>query len=136
MEKARGSIGSPQETRQLAVEIDRKIRALNPEPGTWTILNGKRTKLLEAKVIDEKLKITKIQVEGKKSQNTCRDHLMVGICDSESRSILVRIQVLRYPSPRLRNSNADMYYTYILLSSKSKIFILDTPKILKKIRRT
>ena len=72
LEKARGSIGSPQETRQLAVEIDRKIRALNPEPGTWTILNGKRTKLLEAKVIDEKLKITKIQVEGKKSQNTCR----------------------------------------------------------------
>lgn len=48
------------------LEIERKIRALNPEPGTWTILNDKRTKLLEAKIIDEKLKITKIQVEGKK----------------------------------------------------------------------
>lgn len=70
--KAQGSTGSPQETRQLAVEIDRKIRALNPEPGTWTISNGKRTKLLEAKIIDEKLKITKIQMEGKKPQNTCR----------------------------------------------------------------
>jgi len=59
------------EGREIAVEIDRKIRALNPEPGTWTILNGKRTKLLEAKIIDGRLKITKIQVEGKKPQNIC-----------------------------------------------------------------
>ena len=59
------------EGREIAVEIDRKIRALNPEPGTWTILNGKRTKLLEAKIIDGRLKITKIQVEGGKPQNTC-----------------------------------------------------------------
>ena len=51
---------------RIALEIDRKIRALNPEPGAWTVLNGKRTKILEAKIIDEKLKITKIQVEGKK----------------------------------------------------------------------
>jgi len=53
-----------------AVEIDRKIRALNPEPGTFTLSLSKgglkRTKLLEAKIIDGKLKITKIQVEGGK----------------------------------------------------------------------
>ena len=53
-----------------AVEIDRKIRALNPEPGTFTLILSKgglkRTKLLEAKIIDGKLKITKIQVEGGK----------------------------------------------------------------------
>ena len=58
-----------------AVEIDRKIRALNPEPGTFTLILSKgglkRTKLLEAKIIDGKLKITKIQVEGKKPQNIC-----------------------------------------------------------------
>ena len=53
-----------------AIEIERKIRALNPEPGTFTLSLSKgglkRTKLLEAKIIDEKLKITKIQVEGGK----------------------------------------------------------------------
>ncbi|OIO64860.1 methionyl-tRNA formyltransferase [Candidatus Wolfebacteria bacterium CG1_02_39_135] len=58
-----------------AIEIERKIRALNPEPGTFTLSLSKgglkRTKLLEAKIIDEKLKITKIQVEGKKPQNIC-----------------------------------------------------------------
>ena len=58
-----------------AIEIERKIRALNPEPGTFTLSLSKgglkRTKLLEAKIIDEKLKITKIQVEGGKPQNTC-----------------------------------------------------------------
>ena len=63
LEKAENQSG------EIAIEIDRKIRALNPEPGTWTILNGKRTKILEAKIIDEKLKITKIQIEGKKPQN-------------------------------------------------------------------
>lgn len=54
------------------VEMERKIRALNPEPGTWTIQNGKRVKILEAELIDGKLKITKIQVEGGKPQNVCR----------------------------------------------------------------
>ena len=58
-----------------AIEIERKIRALNPEPGTFTLSLSKgglkRTKLLEAKIIDGKLKITKIQVEGKKPQNIC-----------------------------------------------------------------
>ena len=63
---------------QVAFEIERKIRALNPEPGVWTIINphtttlfgvgvnGKRIKLLEAQISDNKLKLTKIQVEGKK----------------------------------------------------------------------
>ena len=58
-----------------AIEIERKIRALNPEPGTFTLSLSKgglkRTKLLEAKIIDGRLKITKIQVEGGKPQNTC-----------------------------------------------------------------
>ncbi len=65
----------------FATVIDRKIRALNPEPGVWTvwgdkisnlksqILSGKRVKLLEAEVRDEKLVLTKIQAEGKKPQS-------------------------------------------------------------------
>jgi methionyl-tRNA formyltransferase len=50
----------------IALEIERKIRALNPEPGTFTFINEKRIKLLEAQIIDKRLKLTKIQVEGKK----------------------------------------------------------------------
>jgi len=51
---------------EIALKIERKIRALNPEPGTFTFMNNKRVKLLEARIIDERLKLTKIQVEGKK----------------------------------------------------------------------
>lgn len=51
----------------IALEIDRKIRALNPEPGIWTLQNGKRMKILEAILTPEnKLKLKKIQFEGKK----------------------------------------------------------------------
>lgn len=32
--------------------IDRQIRALNPEPGTWTILDSQSVKILEAQTID------------------------------------------------------------------------------------
>ena len=71
LEKAEGLTGSSQETRRLAVEIKRKIRALNPEPGTWTRAYEKRVKLLEAKIIDGWLKITKIQVEGGKPKEIC-----------------------------------------------------------------
>ncbi len=52
------------------VVIERKIRALNPEPGVWTLKEGKRMKILEAEIRDGKLKLKKIQFEGKKPQ-TC-----------------------------------------------------------------
>lgn len=42
-------------------EIDRQIRALNPEPGTWTLLDGKTVKILSAKLLNE----TKIELPGK-----------------------------------------------------------------------
>ena len=48
-----------------ADEILRKIRALNPEPGVYTFVNTKRTKLLDAEVADGKLILKKIQKEGK-----------------------------------------------------------------------
>lgn len=53
-------------TKDTPESIIRKIHALNPEPGTWTILNEKRTKILEAEIIEGKLKLKKIQIEGKK----------------------------------------------------------------------
>ena len=51
---------------EIAVQIERKIRALNPEPGTWTIIDHKRIKFLEAKIIEGKIKLKKIQKEGEK----------------------------------------------------------------------
>ena len=51
---------------RLAELIDRKIRALNPEPGAWTTQNRKRTKLLEAALEKTGLILKKIQIEGKK----------------------------------------------------------------------
>jgi methionyl-tRNA formyltransferase len=44
-----------------------KINALNPEPGCWTIQNGKRIKLLEAEIEPSgSLKLTVVQEEGQK----------------------------------------------------------------------
>ena len=48
--------------------IYRKILALNPEPGAWTVRDGKRLKLLEAKIMDKALHLTKIQREGEKAK--------------------------------------------------------------------
>jgi len=46
--------------------ILRTINALNPEPGVWTINDGKRIKLLEARMDGSALKLTTIQEEGQK----------------------------------------------------------------------
>ncbi len=54
---------------ELSIIIDRKIRALNPEPGVYTILNGERTKLLESELRGGKLILKKIQIAGKTPQN-------------------------------------------------------------------
>jgi methionyl-tRNA formyltransferase len=45
--------------------IDRKIRAYNPWPGTYTILNGKILKICSAHVENNKLTIYKVKMEGK-----------------------------------------------------------------------
>lgn len=50
--------------RQKTEIIVRTINALNPEPGVWTMKDGKRVKLLEATIIDGTLKLTKTQIEG------------------------------------------------------------------------
>ncbi|MBI4085908.1 MAG: methionyl-tRNA formyltransferase [Candidatus Liptonbacteria bacterium] len=51
---------------EKAIEIERKIRAFNPEPGAWTILKGKQVKLLESELVAGKLKLKQIQIEGEK----------------------------------------------------------------------
>jgi len=48
-----------------AKEIERKVRALNPWPGTYTIYNGKRLKILKAESSGERLTIQEVQLEGK-----------------------------------------------------------------------
>lgn len=50
---------------EKASEIDRKIRAYGAEPGVWTTRGGKRMKLLSSEVKDGKLRLTRIQWEGK-----------------------------------------------------------------------
>ena len=53
---------------QKAAYLDRKIRALNPEPGAWTTQDGKRLKLLEAKLEHGSLRLTVAQREGEKAK--------------------------------------------------------------------
>jgi methionyl-tRNA formyltransferase len=48
--------------------IARKIRALNPEPGVFTINGTERIKYLEASFVDEHYMVTKIQRAGKKPE--------------------------------------------------------------------
>lgn len=52
-----------------AAEIDRQIRALNPWPGTYTFLEGKRLKIIQARVQDNKLELQTVQLEGKTPAN-------------------------------------------------------------------
>lgn len=64
-----------EEGGDIALAIERKVRALNPEPGTWTMASSicnlhfgkeKRIKILEADISMEKtLILKKIHVEGK-----------------------------------------------------------------------
>jgi len=56
--------------KEMAIEIHRKVRAFIFEPGAWTLqrVQGKekRVKILETDIVDNKLKLKKIQVEGEK----------------------------------------------------------------------
>ena len=57
------------ENGNSATQILRKIHALNPEPGTWTILPSKKcVKLLEAVITDGKLELISIQREGRRPE--------------------------------------------------------------------
>jgi len=47
-------------------KIYNQIRALNPEPGTWTIWRDKIINIKKAEIVDGKINIKTIQMEGKK----------------------------------------------------------------------
>jgi len=47
-------------------EIYNRIRALNPEPGTWTLWKGKVLNIKKARLADGKLEIETLQLEGKR----------------------------------------------------------------------
>ncbi len=50
-------------------EIERKVRAFDPWPGIYAIWKNKRIKILDVKVLDNKLMIKKVQPEGKKEMS-------------------------------------------------------------------
>jgi methionyl-tRNA formyltransferase len=50
----------------------RKIRALNPEPGAWTLKGDERVKLLRAELKNGGLVLTEIQRAGKKPEYVSR----------------------------------------------------------------
>ena len=52
------------EPKDTALDIDRKVRALNPWPGVYTIWKGKRIKILAAHLENEKLVLDRLQPEG------------------------------------------------------------------------
>jgi methionyl-tRNA formyltransferase len=52
----------------MTKKIIQKIHALNPEPGVWTMHDGKRLKLLDAELRDGKLQLLETQLEGKKTK--------------------------------------------------------------------
>ena len=49
-----------------AQKVFNMIRALNPEPGVWTMKDGKRMKLLKAHIEHGRLRVDSFQMEGKK----------------------------------------------------------------------
>jgi len=57
---AAAAAGDAQKSREILC----KINAFNPEPGAWTMQDGKRVKLLEAEIRGGKLALLKMQKEG------------------------------------------------------------------------
>ncbi len=55
-------------THDIAKQIHQKILAFTPEPGAWTMHNGKRMKLLKSSLQDGKLNLEIVQYEGKTPQ--------------------------------------------------------------------
>ncbi len=55
--------------QKSAQEIERQIRAFNPWPGTYTIYNKKRLKILKTEILKGRLIIKKVQLEGKRPMN-------------------------------------------------------------------
>lgn len=58
---------------EKAKTIERKVRALNPDPGVFTNIRGKnaeiRVKIIKAKIEDNKLTVERVVPEGKREMN-------------------------------------------------------------------
>ncbi|OGJ22543.1 MAG: hypothetical protein A2804_02095 [Candidatus Pacebacteria bacterium RIFCSPHIGHO2_01_FULL_46_10] len=67
----------------LTVEtLERMVRALTPWPGVWTTApDGKRVKILEARVENHQLHIKRIQFEGKTPEDVSPHHPLFGVMD-------------------------------------------------------
>jgi methionyl-tRNA formyltransferase len=52
--------------KNTAEYIERQVLALNPWPGTYTLYKDKNLKILKAEIINDKLIIKEVQLEGKK----------------------------------------------------------------------
>ncbi len=66
----RGNTGDSAGTLAASRVILRKINAFNPEPGAWTMRDGKREKLLEAEIQNSALRLTLTQEEGQTPKRT------------------------------------------------------------------
>ena len=53
-------------TKDDPIITERKFRAYTPWPGIWTLLNGKRLKILKCHTEEHKLILEEVQLEGKK----------------------------------------------------------------------
>ncbi|MBX4191800.1 MAG: methionyl-tRNA formyltransferase [Candidatus Doudnabacteria bacterium] len=74
-----------------AKQIDAMIRALNPEPGTWTMLDGKTVKILKSSIInDHKIELPgKIYFyDGKLAVKTLDNSLIIEQIQPEGKSVM------------------------------------------------
>ena len=70
--------------------IERQVRALNPEPGTYTLYKGKILKILETEIQNNKLIIKKVHLAGKKPmsfEDFLRGHQDFSILNSLSHGV-------------------------------------------------
>jgi methionyl-tRNA formyltransferase len=56
-------------SEEKALKIDRLVRALNPDPGVYTVSGGKRMKILKGRIENGRLLLEVIQWEGRKPIN-------------------------------------------------------------------
>jgi methionyl-tRNA formyltransferase len=55
------------EVKKNPEQVERKLRALNPWPGVYLIIDGKRIKILNGHLDEGKLVLDKVQLEGKRA---------------------------------------------------------------------
>ncbi len=86
---------------QSAAVLERKIRAFNPAPGCWSMMNGVRYKIYGAKVVQAALSIGEIQKSNKKLIIGCgKDALSIEHLQPANRKLITVTEFL--------NGNPDL----------------------------